>query len=99
MSSCSPPYDVGRPCAALAPGWFSDRFIRSGFTATAVRKSAMAIGYSTAAIALVVCSGAGSGSYFWWLLVAGLGSGMGGSGTFAFSQTLAGPHATGRWSG
>src|SRR5437868_5334399 len=99
MSRIAAAYYLIDAASAMATGWFSDRFIRSGFTATAVRKSAMAIGYSTAAIALVVCSGAGSGSYFWWLLVAGLGSGMGGSGTFAFSQTLAGPHATGRWTG
>src|SRR5436305_6794604 len=85
--------------AAMATGWLSDRFIRSGLTATVVRKAAMAIGYSTAAIALAMCGVADSGSYLAWLMAAGFGSGMGGSETFAFSQTLAGSHAAGRWSG
>jgi MFS family permease len=99
MSRMAAVYYLIDASSAMATGWFSDRFIRRGFTPTVVRKSAMAIGYSTAAVAMAVCGVSGSGSYFWWLLVAGFGSGMGGSGTFAFAQTLAGPEATGRWSG
>jgi|SRR5215469_2263829 len=33
------------------------------------------------------------------LVAIGIGSGTAGSGPFAFSQTLAGPHATGKWKG
>jgi ACS family D-galactonate transporter-like MFS transporter len=33
------------------------------------------------------------------LVAVGIGSGTAGIGTFAFSQTLAGPHATGKWTG
>ena len=34
-----------------------------------------------------------------WLIVTGVGCGIGNSGIWAFSQTLAGPHAVGRWIG
>jgi MFS transporter, ACS family, D-galactonate transporter len=85
--------------SAMGTGWFSDFWIRHGFTATLVRKSAMAMGHTTAAIALAGCVVAGSDTYVWWLLVVGVGSGMTGSGIYAFSQILAGPKAAGRWTG
>lgn len=37
--------------------------------------------------------------YLACLLAIGVGEGAAGSGPFAFSQTLAGPHAAGKWSG
>ncbi|MGC2181950.1 MAG: MFS transporter [Terriglobales bacterium] len=85
--------------AAIATGWFSDFWIRRGLTTTRVRKSAMVIGHSTAAIALAGCALAGSHTYLAWLLAAGVGSGMAGSGIYAFCQILAGPKAAGRWTG
>src|SRR5215470_7308228 len=99
MSRIAAAYFLIDAASAMFTGWLSDRFLRAGHTATLVRKSAMAIGYSTAAVALAICSISNADSYFPWLLAAGFGSGMGGSGTFAFSQTLAGSHAAGRWSG
>jgi len=68
-------------------------------TPTHVRKSVMAIGHATAAIALTGCALAGPHRYFGWLMAAGVGSGIAGSGVFAFSQTLAGPQAAGSWTG
>jgi len=41
----------------------------------------------------------GSHSYLAWLMVTGVGCGIGNSGIWAFSQTLAGPEAVGRWVG
>src|SRR5438128_10864023 len=38
-------------------------------------------------------------TYLPWLMAVGVGSGMGAAGIFAFSQTLAGPQAAGRWTG
>jgi MFS transporter, ACS family, D-galactonate transporter len=85
--------------SAITTGWISDFFIRSGSTPTRVRKSAMAIGHTLAAVALMGCALATSQWYLVCLIAVGIGSGTAGMGTFAFGQTLAGPHATGKWTG
>jgi len=84
--------------SAIATGWFSDFWIRRGYTPTLVRKAVMAIGSVVAAIAMARCATT-PGTYLPWLLTVGVGCGMGGAGIFAFSQTLAGPQAAGRWTG
>lgn len=84
---------------SIATGFFSDFLIRRGHSPTIVRKSTMLIGFTTAAIALAACTLAGPHAYLAWLLISGAGSAMGGSATFAFAQTLAGPRAAGRWTG
>jgi len=83
---------------SLATGWFADFFIARGAVATRVRKSAMALGWTTAAIGFSGCAWAAH-SYLAWLLVTAVGVGIGGSGVWTFTQTLAGPHAVGRWAG
>ena len=85
--------------SAITTGCLSDSFIRLGHTPTLVRKSAMAIGHTIAAIALAGCALATSQWYLVCLVAIGVGEGVAGSGPFAFSQTLAGPHATGKWTG
>jgi MFS family permease len=85
--------------SALATGWLSDAWIRKGGTPTRVRKAAMLMGHTTAALALGGCALAGAESYRVWLMVAGVGCGMSGSGVFAFAQTLAGVRAAGKWTG
>jgi MFS family permease len=85
--------------SALATGWLADSWIRQGGTATRVRKAAMLVGHTTAALALGGCALAGPGSYRVWLMAAGVGCGMSGSGIFAFAQTLAGVRAAGKWTG
>src|SRR5580704_6819259 len=85
--------------SAIATGWFSDFFIRRNYTPTLVRKSAMAIGHVVAAIALAGCFMATSHWYLLCLVAVGIGCGTARAGPFAFSQTLAGPHATGKWTG
>ena len=85
--------------AALATGWITDFWIRRGSAVGMVRKSAMAIGWTVAAIGFLGCSSAGSHSYLVWLMVTGVGCGIGNSGIWAFSQTLAGAQAVGRWVG
>jgi MFS transporter, ACS family, D-galactonate transporter len=84
--------------SAIASGQFSDFWIRKGYTTTLVRKTAMAIGFATAAIAMAACA-TRPHTYLPWLMAVGLGSGMSRAGIFAFSQTLAGPQAAGRWTG
>src|SRR6266581_3380663 len=85
--------------AALVTGWMTDFWIRRGSVAGIVRKSAMALGWTMAAIGFVGCSSAGPRSFLGWLMVTGVGCGIGNSGIWAFSQTLAGPDAVGRWTG
>ena len=85
--------------AALATGWVTDLWICRGVIAGFIRKSAMALGWTIAAIGFLGCSSAGPHSYLAWLMVTGVGCGIGNSGIWAFSQTLAGPQAAGRWVG
>jgi MFS transporter, ACS family, D-galactonate transporter len=84
--------------SAISCGWLSDLFIRR-YTPTFVRKSAMALGHTTAGIGIAACVVSGPHSYLGWLIAAAVGSGMTGSGIYAFAQTLAGPRATGTWTG
>ena len=99
MAKTAGVYYLVDAASAITTGWFSDFWIRRGFTPTLVRKSAMAIGHTTAAIALAGCVLAGPQTYLVWLLAVGVGSGMTGSGIYAFCQILAGPKAAGRWTG
>ncbi len=85
--------------SAIACGWMQDFFIHRGYTITLVRKSAMAIGFAIAAVAILICSLAGPNGYVRWLLLAGVGCGFTGPGLFTFPQTLAGTQAVGRWYG
>ena len=85
--------------SAITTGWLSDSSIRSGYTPTLVRKSAMVIGNVIAVVALIGCALATSQWYRVCLVAVAIGSGAAGAGPFAFSQTLAGPHATGKWTG
>src|SRR5260370_7610539 len=59
----------------------------------------MALGWTMAPIVFLALSSAGPDSYLVWLIVTAVGCGIGNSGIWAFSQTLAGPHAVGRWTG
>jgi MFS family permease len=85
--------------SAVSTGWLQDFAILRGYTPTLVRKSAMVIGFSMAAIGLLGCALAGADSYVPWLLAAGFGCGMTGPGLYTFPQTLAGPAAVGKWYG
>ena len=85
--------------STIVCGFATDHFIQSGKSVTLVRKAAMVIGYCIIALALVGSLLASQRTYLPWLLVLGLGSGIGGMGIFAFSQTLAGVRAIGRWAG
>jgi ACS family D-galactonate transporter-like MFS transporter len=84
--------------SAITSGRLSDFCIRKGYTTTLVRKTAMAIGFATAAIAMAVCA-TRPHTYLPWLIAVAVGSGTSGAGNFVFAQTLAGPQAAGRWTG
>ena len=99
MAKVASAYYAIEGLSAITTGWFSDFFIRRNYTPTLVRKSAMAIGHTIAAIALAGCAMATSQWYLLCLVAVGIGCGTARAGPFAFSQTLAGPHATGKWTG
>ncbi len=84
--------------SSISTGWLQDFAILSGYTPTLVRKSAMVIGFSMAAVGLLGCALAAD-SYIPWLLAAGFGCGMTGPGLYTFPQTLAGSAAVGKWYG
>ncbi len=85
--------------SAISTGWMQDFAILRGYTPTLVRKSAMVIGFSMAAVGLIGCAIASGNSYAPWLLAAGFGCGMTGPGLYTFPQTLAGTGAVGKWYG
>jgi ACS family D-galactonate transporter-like MFS transporter len=99
MSKIASAYYAIDALSAISTGLFSDFFIRRGYTATLVRKAAMAIGHTIAGIALAGCALVNSHWYLLCLAAVGIGCGTAKAGTFAFSQTLAGAHATGKWTG
>lgn len=84
---------------AIATGTISDFWIRSGSSATVVRKTIMGVGYGIAVVAMIGCGFAGPHTYFAWLMIAAVGSGVAGSAILAFPQSLAGPEAAGKWTG
>jgi MFS transporter, ACS family, D-galactonate transporter len=85
--------------SAIATGFLQDFGVRKGLTPTAVRKSAMALAFFISAVAVLGCAIASPQTYFYWLMAAGVGCGMTAPGIFTFCQTLAGPHAVGKWYG
>ena len=99
MAKVASAYYAIEGLSAIATGWFSDFLIRRNYTPTLVRKSAMAIGHVVAAIALAGCFMATSHWYLLCLVAVGIGCGTARAGPFAFSQTLAGRYATGKWTG
>lgn len=99
MSKIAALYYLTDAAAAFITGWIADRCIRSGETATFVRKAAMAAGFTLAALALGGLAAATLHTYVYYLIATAIGAGTASSGAFAFGQTLAGPHGAGRWTG
>ena len=85
--------------ASLAAGWLSDRWIGAGRSRTTVRKGFMAGGQAIAAIAIALCAFAGPETSVALLMVANAGLGLSVSNLWAITQTLAGPKASGKWTG
>jgi MFS transporter, ACS family, D-galactonate transporter len=80
-------------------GWLSDRWISAGATATRVRKTFMGVGMLCNGLFLVGCAAAPDKLLAVLLLLTGASFGLVSSNLNAVTQTLAGPHAVGRWMG
>ena len=88
--------------AVLSPlfGWLSDYMILMGVTPSKSRKSIMAGGLAISALSLLACVLVANHQVALILLLfAGVGFGLSNSQTFTITQTLAGPNASGRWTG
>ncbi len=84
--------------AAIA-GWLADAWVRSGASATLVRKSVVVFGHVVSALALALCAVAPAKLATALLMVVSFGFGIFGSGQWIFPQTLGGARAAGRWTG
>ena len=80
-------------------GWLSDLWISSGGTPTRVRRTFMGVGMACNGLFLVGCAAAPNHLLIVMLLLAGASFGLVSSNLNAITQTLAGPHAVGRWMG
>lgn len=80
-------------------GWLSDRRISAGAPVTRVRKTFMGVGMALNGLFLVGCAAAPDQVLITLLLLTGASFGLVSSNLNAVTQTLAGPHAVGRWMG
>jgi MFS transporter, ACS family, D-galactonate transporter len=88
-------------CAAVAAlcGRLSDRWIAAGATPTLVRKGFTSAGMAGAAIFVIPCVFASSRLATVMVVLVAASLGVSSSNVWAITQTLAGPHAAGRWTG
>jgi len=86
-------------CVAMISGAASDRWIAAGRSATFVRKAMMGTGQLIGGVFLAACAMAGPELAVAFLLVASAAYGLNASNVWAITQTLAGPRASGRWTG
>jgi MFS family permease len=86
-------------CVAVISGAASDQWIAAGRSATFVRKAMMGTGQLIGGVFLAACAMAGPDLAVAFLLVASAAFGLNASNVWAITQTLAGPRASGRWTG
>jgi fucose permease len=83
--------------SAVAAGWTCDRLIARGAALDSVRKATIVIGHVGAALCLLASAMGGSMVALTGLLATGVFFGLTHSCLFAIAQTIAGPHAAGKW--
>jgi len=85
--------------SAILSGKLSDRWINAGATPTKVRKGTAIVGQLGVGFFLVLTVLTHGRLFVAMLALTGIAMGMGSCSTWAITQTLAGPHASGRWTG
>ena len=85
--------------ASTFGGWLSDRLIRGGFTPTLVRKSFIIFGLLMTTLLLPAGMAASDTTSMALFLVACFAFGFTTSNHWAVTQTIAGPTASGKWTG
>jgi MFS family permease len=83
--------------SSVVSGWISDRWISRGGTPTQVRKTFTGLGLAFSTIILPVALVRDESLAMGLLMLACLFYGMFASNVWAVTQTLAGPHAAGKW--
>jgi ACS family D-galactonate transporter-like MFS transporter len=84
---------------ALISGWAADKFMAAGKSATVVRKGFLVSGMAGAGVFLVLCVAANPRYSIGMLMAASAFLGMATANWWPVTQTMAGPHAAGRWVG
>lgn len=91
---------VAQGAAALVIGWMSDRWSAAGRPEPAIRRAMLVVGQFLAAGAIVGVLLSGDTAFLLlWLVVAGIGSGLGSVNLYAVAQMFAGSKASGTWVG
>jgi MFS transporter, ACS family, D-galactonate transporter len=85
--------------ASLTSGWIEDRLIAQGRTPNSVRKVFVAAGQVCAGVSLAACVVADARVSVICLVLAGTAFGVCDSNVWTITQTLAGRHASGKWTG
>ena len=91
---------IAQGAAALIIGWLSDRWSAAGRPEPAVRRAMLVAGQFLAAVAIVgILLSGDTSSLLLWLVLAGIGSGLGSVNLYAVAQMFAGSKASGTWVG
>ncbi|WP_293902182.1 MFS transporter [Phenylobacterium sp.] len=85
--------------SSFSMGWLADRLIAAGRSVTTVRKTWAAAGLVLVAAALVIGAAGDAQTSLIALYFAAWGFGIVGPTMYSIGQTLAGPHAGGKWIG
>ena len=85
--------------AATIWGRLADQWINAGATPTLARKGSMVLGHVGIGICLVLTAVTGGRLFIGMLALTGIFLGIACCSSWAVAQTLAGPHAAGRWTG
>jgi len=80
-------------------GRLADRWIAAGASRTRVHLMLMTVGMLGTGLFLMVSISAGPSVFVWPLLLVGISNGTSMSNVWPITQTLAGPRASGRWTG
>ena len=85
--------------SATVSGKLADRWINAGATPTMARKGALILGHVGIGVCLVLIPVTHGPLFVAMLVLTGVFLGLSGCNSWAVTQTLAGPHAAGRWAG
>lgn len=81
----------------LISGWLGDRWIRAGASPTLARKTFLCVSLTSTAIFMLACVESNTANSVLFLMLSGIAWGLAPPNVWAAVQTIAGPHATGRW--